>query len=254
MKINIKIYISIILSIIAITNILYFIHPINIFNRDKAVQICKDYNIIDVEDDAYLDRIEFLEALLKAIGMTDLVIENYKNSELSYPIVNELIDAYMGAVDEETLDRVETYDSLCKIAADNACLQVYMIDNSQNLVEFSGEKYVTVQEAVTMIQACLDVEKDKYRREFSKYSTRFNKLYLKSHLSGILLPYDCAYWSVIDTKLKKSDVAVLLYRLLNKKRVKYIVGIGYPVIHNSAVDENRSITYLEYLKTINEGK
>ena len=82
--------------------------------------------------------------------------------------------------------------------------------------------------------------------KLNKWAREYELLLIKSRINGILLPYDLLYWSFTDTKLTQKDMVVLLYRLSNKKRYKYISD---EKSNYFPIDENRSMTYYEYLTT-----
>jgi len=143
----------------------------------------------------------------------------------------------------EELDKIYEYFVLCIIGIYNKVLQMYYDDFS----EYRGKDYITIHEAVVMMQLCLtDIEFD--GRGVDRYSKEFIKLYFDAHFSGILKKQDLIYWSLLDAKADREDIYILLSRLLNQKRYKYISGNAKSKPSDkSLVDEKRSITYLEYL-------
>lgn len=262
-----EVSVLIILVFILVVNIVCSVYPISGINKIKKLQELKVHDIIsDVEDNDYVTRIEFLESLLRSIGMTDSVIEAYQKMTIEGVIVDELanVDKYyyiFGNECKEVKDKIYKYENvhdineeiliyerLCMMAADNNCLQVYNVDDENHFsdYEFRGSDYITINEAITMMQACLnDIETNNGR--FNKNSFTYNLLYIKSHFSGILLPIDSIYWSFIDKNLNRNDMAVLLNRLLYKKRYKYITEPIFGEREICGIDNEHSMTYYEYL-------
>lgn len=261
------IMILIIAVIILIVNIISIIHPVTEINKLTKIKECEKLRILQsINNDEYVTRIEFLESLSRCIGMTNSIIEHYQQSSIEGIVIDETanFDKFyyiFGDETEEVKDkiskyedinnineRISKYDALCGIAADNQYLQVY--ENSDNHdfcdYEFRGINYITLHDAVVMIQACLsDIKTEDNVILHNSYT--YNSLYLKAHVNGILLPCDSAYWSIMDTTLNRSDTAVLLNRLLHKKRYRYLAS-SEDAQDTAKIDKECSLTYYQYIK------
>ena len=134
--------------------------------------------------------------------------------------------------------------TICFIAKDLKLLQT-----KGNTRCYYGKDNIKVQEAASILQACLsNVETD--NGIFTKKSKEFMTLFIKSHFSGIITPLDSNYFTITNPSLKRKDVYILLARLLKQKRYKYLIDtkISEPA---SQIDSERSMTYKEYLDLTN---
>lgn len=234
---NIKRILLIIFSFVILENIISIFYPISSMELDKAKQICTELNLIEVKngsDSEYVTREEFLTAVLKTIGLNHYIISTYSRYDRSSLPTQDFTDIGEYTVDDDFL-------VICYIAQDLDLLQTPGKTN-----EFRGKEYIEYQEAITLLQACLsDINSD--RGIFHKYSYDFIKMFAKAHFNGITYPYESSYWSFTNTKLTRKDVYVLLSRLSNKRRYKYLLDTGN-VFNCVQIDENREVTYKEFLE------
>lgn len=267
-----------------VTNLFF---PISNNKAKSSVQICKEMNLIETKgENVYVTRIEFLEALMRTIGMTDTILDNcystsfegtiatevYYPEKLSYITKDEEIlkkheiySAYshgdkmvsreeLKEISREVFSVIDRYELICRMASYSDCLQGYLTDYSNETrnrycFEFRGTNDITVNEAVSMIQACLtDIEIDVDDSMFDKNSDTYKFLLYKARTDGILRWHDCAFWSFSDAKLSRENMAVLLSRLQSKKRYKYITEPIWGERDSWEIDNEHSMTYYEYLQ------
>ena len=237
-----------ILSIVLCINLVSLIFPINRIGITKKVEQCREIGIISDVSNDYVTRNEFLESFLKCVGMSEDTLDEMISIVPYVPVIDDYINPYpyYSSGDKEEVEKakeMDRYNGLCKTIVYLDAMQAYEIKPDR--YEFRGSDYITLNEAVSMIEACLtDFETDSGK--FDKNSREYMTLLLKSRIDGILLPCDLLYWSFTDTKLTQEDMVVLLYRLSNKKRYKYISD---EKSNYFPIDENRSMTYYEYLTT-----
>lgn len=244
------IYAIVILILISVSQFSIFITSVNRENINYSKEQCKMFELLDVNDEKYVTREEFLESILRLIGLNGNVLSCYMNVDYSaFPTYDFDDDEEYNIIEENTnIDDIEYYAALCRIAQDNNIMQVYCDGCLNEFAEFKyqGKEYITFHDAVAMSQACIS-EINAYNGMFKRKSFEHYKLLLKAHNSGILSWRDTGYWSVIDTKLSREDLCVLLSRLLNKKRYHYILDTGNRFTCMQ-IDKNRDITYKEFLE------
>lgn len=244
-----KIIIGILLLLISV-NIISIIIPISNVNSKEKSALCIKYGLInDNANNKYVTRDEFLESLLNVLGLNDDIYTKADSVDYSSFPTDDFMEGMQHCPTPNTYINDNYFANLYGIAQGLNCLQTYCINSNERdykLNLFYGKNYITVHEAIVMIESCL---REIQTEDFSIHKNSFDYwgLLLKSRFSGILLPIDSSYWTFCDSKLKREDMCCLLCRLLQKKRYKYLSVDGHRV-HSLALDEYRNITYLEYLK------
>lgn len=233
-----KIIILLLVIILIVENMLSAIYPINSWNLDTAKEKCAELNLIEVKsngDNENVTREEFLNAVLKTIGVNEYIINTYYNANLSMSPNRQDFQSPNG------YSQADDFFITSQIAIEHNLLQTVGKTN-----KFRGKEYIEFQEAVSILQACLsDVDSDD--GTFKKYSMEFIKLFAKAHLSGIISPLDSGYLSIMNPKLKRKDVYILLARLLNSNRYHYFMDTGF-LWTCPNTDKNRSMKYEDFLK------
>ena len=111
--------------------------------------------------------------------------------------------------------------------------------------EYRGKNYITIKDAIAMIEACLeDTETEKGK--FFENSEEYQRLFENAQ-KNIVNKNDMIYWIPIDRKATCDEIYTLLNRLLNQKRYKYLSDAAYNE-SKAQIDYDRSITYKEYLE------
>lgn len=236
-----------ILSFILLLNVTVLFLPITIVNNANVYKELERYNLIN-DNTKYVSRDEFLENLLKIIGLNnDIFYEAQHHDGSQYPTA-DFGEGKDHPMTPTSVERDRYYEILYNIAKSVNCLQTYKINEELN--QFNGKSNITVREAIVMIECCLNNVKRNNNSVIYKNSDIYWKLWFKSHISGILLPIDSCYWSLLDTNLKRSDMYCLLYRLSKTKRYKYLaINYGQSNHNYLMVDNERSITYKDFLTT-----
>lgn len=231
-----------ILSISCIS-ILTYCKPIKIENIDKSKRICDELYITSSKK--YMSREDFLGMILSVVGLNENIFdmycygmdrEGFATDDLKtgnqYQITND--------ISEVEFDKIYRYDTLCYIACDVNILQTY-----KKTYEYRGKNYITIKDAIVMIEACLeDTETEKGK--FFEKSKEYQRLFENAQ-KNIVNKNDMIYWVPIDRKATRDEIYTLLNRLLNQKRYKYLSDAAYNE-SKAQIDYDRSITYKEYLE------
>ena len=209
-------------------SILTYCKPIKIENIDKSKRICDELYI--TSSNKYMSREDFLGMILSVVGLNENIFdmycygmdrEGFATDDLKtgnqYQITND--------ISEVEFDKIYRYDTLCYIACDVNILQTY-----KKTYEYRGKNYITIKDAIVMIEACLEDTETEKGKFFGKYKE-----------------YQRLYWIPIDRKATCDEIYTLLNRLLNQKRYKYLSDAAYNE-SKAQIDYNRSITYKEYLE------
>lgn len=243
-----KIFIPLFLVIILLSQFGVFFTPINRHNIEHAKEECKIFRLLNNYSEKYVTREEFLEAILKVIGLNDNLMLLY--SELvdgTFPTSDFNDESYKNS----NVRDIFRYFILCDVAQQNNIMQAYFSRNGESTeYRYKGKEYISFHDALVMIQACVsDVDTD--NGMFEKNSLQHYKLLLNSHSKGVLNWTDMGYWSLFDTKLTRDELCVLLSRMLEQKRYHYILDIDN-ANETIRIDENRNLTYKEFLLQENE--
>lgn len=231
-----------ILSISCIS-ILTYCKPIKIENIDKSKRICDELHITSSKK--YMSREDFLGMILSVVGLNENIFdmycygmdrEGFATDDLKtgnqYQITND--------ISEVEFDKIYRYDTLCYIACDVNILQTY-----KKTYEYRGKNYITIKDAIVMIEACLEDTKTEKGKFFGK-SKEYQRLFENAQ-KNIVNKNDMIYWVPIDRKATRDEIYTLLNRLLNQKRYKYLSDAAYNE-SKAQIDYDRSITYKEYLE------
>lgn len=243
-----KILIPLFLVIILLSQFGVFITPINRHNIESAKEECRIFSLLNNYSEKYVTREEFLEAILRVMGLNDNLMLLY--SELvdgSFPTSDFNDESYKNS----NVRDIFRYFILCDVAQQNNIMQAYFSRNGKsNEYRYKGKEYISFHDALVMIQACVsNVDTD--NGMFEKNSLQHYKLLLNSHSKGVLNWTDLGYWSLFDTKLTRDELCVLLSRMLEQKRYHYILDIDN-ANETIRIDENRNLTYKEFLLQENE--
>ena len=158
-----------ILSISCIS-ILTYCKPIKIENIDKSKRICDELYITSSKK--YMSREDFLGMILSVVGLNENIFdmycygmdrEGFATDDLKtgnqYQITND--------ISKVEFDKIYRYDTLCYIACDVNILQTY-----KKTYEYRGKNYITIKDAIVMIEACLEdteTEKGKFFEKSKEY-------------------------------------------------------------------------------------
>ncbi len=233
----------IIIFIALLSQLGVFITPVNKHNIEYAKEECRNFNLLNNYNEKYVTREEFLEAILRVIGLNDNLISLY--SELlngTFPTSDFQEEPYKS----EDFDDIIQYYVLCDIAQQNNIMQAYFSQNGEfNEYRYKGKELISLHDAVVMMQACIS-DVDTYKGMFEKKSLQHYKLLIDAHRDGILNGTDMGYWSFVDTKLSRDELCILLSRMLDQKRYHYILDVDNAK-ETVRIDQNREITYKEFL-------
>lgn len=223
--------------------ILTYSKPIKIDNLDESKRICDELYI--TSSNKYIRREDFLGMVLSVMGLNENIFDRYcygmerevfATDDLKtgnqYQITNDM--------DNIEFDKIFRYDSLCYIACDMNILQTY-----KKTYEYRGKNYITIKDAIVMIEACLEDTETEKGKFFGK-SKEYQRLF-KNARKSIINKNDIIYWIPIDRKATCEEIYTLLNRLLNQKRYKYLSDTVYTE-PKAKKDFERSITYKEYLE------
>lgn len=221
---------------------LSYLNPIRKDNTDEAEKVCSELYITTQND--YITREEFLGMLLSIIGLNDNIFSNYCNGiDRAAPATDDIKEGNQYQIYDinfEEAEKIYKYDTLCYIACEVNILQTY-----KNTYEYRGKDYITLKDAIVMIEACLEdtnTEKGRFFKQSNEYKRLFNNA-----RKNILGKNDIIYWVPINRKATCEEIYTLLDRLLNQKRYKYLSDTN-SIDEIPQIDIERSITYKEYLE------
>lgn len=205
---------------------------VNAENVNVNENILSQLNIINenmFENENTVTREECLTAIIKTLGVTD---ENVKNLDGSYFVafVDSSFYSYIGCA------------YLSYIAYGEECEVITPTYNSSHTRKNTDyflfpKRKVTVKEVLAYMVRCL---------EESKENIDINITYEKSKEYGLINENDI-FTQNPDMEISKNDFYTLLERLLNQKRYKYFEIVNGYFKMSGYVDEERSMTYLEFL-------
>lgn len=238
--------ISSIVIFIVLINVISVIYPITGFNSRKAYDICKSFNLISSgKTDRYVTRDEFLESFLKCVGLTDEIRIGQSHVSGS----TDPTDDFSQAQFQNTHD-YDYYVTLYSLGIRVHGMQTYYTPSDIEGVGidlFKGNEHVTMRDALVMMAGCIN-DTNTEVKTIHNNSREYWTLYATTHMNGLLLPIESAYWAILDTKLKRKDMYILFSRFLEQDRYRYLVSRKYP--ENLQIDEERSMTYREFLESI----
>jgi len=200
-------------------------------------KLCDNYNILN-SNNIYLKRGDTIRCVFRILGVDDTLLrgcsEGYDIECLNildltdYPNPDEVYYYVIGEESNTAYTRVNIF----------------------NNVYLKYDSIMTVKEAIVLLQSCIqDIE------HFTpQYATKDDiKLFYKNaKKSGIITKKDLIYWIPINVPLSKSNMYILINRFLQQHRYKYIreENVKYPEDRYYHKDEDKTMTYLEYLNEI----
>lgn len=182
-------------------------------------------------DRKYITRKEFYELIFRSMGADDRTFYGYHG-----------VDFYTSPVKDMPLYDFHEY-SIIALAASCGMLEgryKFDIEFMDFDLIFDGDKYITLKEAIVILQSALE--------EFKNggiwiYDKEFRRLYTNAKESGVLNDKDLITRIPIDRLLSQKECKILLSRFLNLNMYRYISD-------NDIYENNSQITYFDYLKSI----
>lgn len=200
-------------------------------NVNKMKEMLTELNIVDENYFSNKDtvtRAECLVAIMRAIGVTDEEIEKLNGADLA-GFVDTFPYSYFGCA------------YLAKIAYGEECIVDYETYRTSHTLKntdifFFPDRAVTVKETVAFMVRCLEENDEKDLAYAIEKAKEYGLIYSEDTFSN-----------EIDSTMCQDDFYVLLDRFLHQKRYKYYDRANNEFRMDGYIDEEQSITYLEFL-------
>lgn len=220
--------------VIVVVAIMYFIGRINVYADNSYVLEIKStltqLNILDESGFSNPNRItrkECLVTIMRVIGVTDEEIENLNGADLIAFVDTESF-SYFGCA------------YLSGITFGEECVVDYPTERTSHTLKntdffFFPERAVTTKECLAFMIRCLQSDK-----------IDFDLTLEKAKESGLINDKD-DFIQNPNSIINQDDFFVLLGRMLQQKRYKYYNRGNNSFSMDGNIDEERSMTYLEFL-------
>lgn len=211
-----------------------------IYDKDEYNEICKvlqENNIVDEikPRNTYINRKECIKGVMRVIGTTDEVANEWSNVSFYEPIFSDMAEEDNGYV---------IFAGVHRIALGIPEVIAVVSNNKYYANNFKPKNSAKVKDCVAFIMRCIEERENaedcdklfsdaENIRLISKNDSFYNDKYL----------YAYAYYN-------------MLYRMLNEQRYYYVkeyikekdMDKGYTIFDLFTKDEERKNTYLEFLK------
>lgn len=200
-------------------------------NVNKMKEMLTELNIVDenyFSNQDTVTRAECLVAIMRAIGVTDEEIEKLNGADLA-GFVDTFPYSYFGCA------------YLAKIAYGEECIVDYETYRTSHTLKntdifFFPDRAVTVKETLAFMVRCLEENDEKDLAYAIEKAKEYGLIYSEDTFSN-----------EIDSTMCQDDFYVLLDRFLHQKRYKYYDRANNEFRMDGYIDEEQSITYLEFL-------
>ncbi|MBU5449764.1 hypothetical protein [Acetivibrio sp. MSJd-27] len=220
--------------IIAVVAIMYLLGMINVYADNSCVleirTMLNQLNILDESGFSNPDAItreECLVTIMRVIGVTDEEIEKLNGADL-ISFADTAAFSYFGCAD------------LAGIAYGEECVVDYPTERTSHTLKntdffFFPKRAVTTKECLAFMIRCLQSDK-----------ADFDLILEKAKDHGLMNDKD-DFIQNPNSIISQDDFFVLLERFLHQKRYKYYDRVDNRFRMDGYIDEEQSMTYLEFL-------
>ena len=211
-----------------------------IYDKDEYNEICKvlqENNIVDEikPRNTYINRKECIKGVMRVIGTTDEVANEWSNVSFYEPIFSDMAEEDNGYVIFAGVHRIAL--GIPEVIAIVSNEKYY--DNN-----FKPDSTAKVKDCVAFIMRCIEEREN---------AEDCDKLFSDAEEIGLISKNDSFY---NDKYLYAYAYYNMLYRMLNEQRYYYVkeyvkekdMDKGYTIFDLFTKDEEGKMTYLEFLK------
>lgn len=211
-----------------------------IYNKDEYNEICKvlqENNIVDEikPRNTYINRKECIKGVMRVIGTTDEVANEWANVSFYEPIFLDMAEEDNGYV---------IFAGVHRIALGIPEVIAVVSNNKYYANNFKPKNSAKVKDCVAFIMRCIEEREN---------AEDCDKLFSDAENIRLISKNDSFY---NDNYLYAYAYYNMLYRMLNEQRYCYVkeyvkekdMDVGYTIFDLFTKDEERKITYLEFLK------
>ena len=217
-----------------------------IYDKDEYNEICKvlqENNIVDEikPRNTYINRKECIKGVMRVIGTTDEVANEWSNVSFYEPIFSDMAEEDNGYV---------IFAGVHRIALGIPEVIAVVSNNKYYANNFKPKNSAKVKDCVAFIMRCI---KERENAEDC------DKLFSDAEKMGLISKNDSFY---NDKYLYAYAYYNMLYRMLNEQRYYYVkeyvkekdMDKGYTIFDLFTKDEEGKMTYLEFLKQRDSSK
>ena len=211
-----------------------------IYNKDEYNEICKvlqENNIVDEikPRNTYINRKECIKGVMRVIGTTDEVANEWSNVSFYEPIFSDMAEEDNGYV---------IFAGVHRIALGIPEVIAVVSNNKYYANNFKPKNSAKVKDCVAFIMRCIEEREN---------AEDCDKLFSDAEKMGLISKNDSFY---NDKYLYAYAYYNMLYRMLNEQRYYYVkeyvkekdMDEGYTIFDLFTKDEEGKMTYLEFLK------
>lgn len=211
-----------------------------IYDKDEYNEICKvlqENNIVDEikPRNTYINRKECIKGVMRVIGTTDEVANEWSNVSFYEPIFSDMAEEDNGYV---------IFAGVHRIALGIPEVIAVVSNNKYYANIFKPKNSAKVKDCVAFIMRCIEEREN---------AEDCDKLFSDAEKMGLISKNDSFY---NDKYLYAYAYYNMLYRMLNEQRYYYVkeyvkekdMDEGYTIFDLFTKDEEGKMTYLEFLK------
>ena len=211
-----------------------------IYDKDEYNEICKvlqENNIVDEikPRNTYINRKECIKGVMRVIGTTDEVANEWSNVSFYEPIFSDMAEEDNGYV---------IFAGVHRIALGIPEVIAVVSNNKYYANNFKPKNSAKVKDCVAFIMRCIEEREN---------AEDCDKLFSDAEKMGLISKNDSFY---NDKYLYAYAYYNMLYRMLNEQRYYYVkeyvkekdMDKGYTIFDLFTKDEEGKMTYLEFLK------
>ena len=211
-----------------------------IYDKDEYNEICKvlqENNIVDEikPRNTYINRKECIKGVMRVIGTTDEVANEWSNVSFYEPIFSDMAEEDNGYV---------IFAGVHRIALGIPEVIAVVSNNKYYANNFKPKNSAKVKDCVAFIIRCIEEREN---------AENCDKLFSDAEKMGLISKNDSFY---NDKYLYAYAYYNMLYRMLNEQRYYYVkeyvkekdMDEGYTIFDLFTKDEEGKMTYLEFLK------
>ena len=211
-----------------------------IYDKDEYNEICKvlqENNIVDEikPRNTYINRKECIKGVMRVIGTTDEVANEWSNVSFYEPIFSDMAEEDNGYV---------IFAGVHRIALGIPEVIAVVSNNKYYANNFKPKNSAKVKDCVAFIMRCIEEREN---------AEDCDKLFSDAEEIGLISKNDSFY---NDKYLYAYAYYNMLYRMLNEQRYYYVkeyvkekdMDEGYTIFDLFTKDEEGKMTYLEFLK------
>lgn len=197
----------------------------------SAKEVLAELNIIDenyFSNSNVITREECLIAVMRVIGLTDEDVEKLNGADL-ISFADTGAFTYFGCAD------------LSGIAYGEECIVDYPTERTRHTLKntdffFFPNRVVTVEETLAFMVRCLGANNDEDIQNIVEKAKEY-----------ALINSEDIFIKDVGSAISQDDFYILLDRLLHQRRYKYYERLDDGFRMDGNIDEERSMTYLEFL-------